>query len=758
MRMSEDQLWEMVDTIPALVWSARPDGCAEFFNRRWLDYAGLSAEQAQDWGWTAAVHPDDLNRLVEYWLSILPSGQPGEIEARLRRFDGQYRWFLFRANPLCDESGKIVKWYGTTTDIEDRKQAEYKLRRSEGFTLEAQRLSHTGSCKHDLSSGLVEGSPEMLRLYGVQPHEDHSTLEFWINRVHPEDRMRVQEAFQRSEIEKTDYRADYRIVLPDGTVKYHQAIGYPILSELGDLMEFVGMAMDVTEQWEAKEALHLSERNLRLMIDTIPGFIWLANPAGEVDHMNERILGYFNTDLEGVVGSAWSNFLHPDDFDYAMREWSISVATGRRHESEFRLRLPNGAYRWFQSISEPLRDPEGRILRWYGLVIDVDDRKNEIKILTDRLRDENLALKAREQELSLIVESIPGMIWCSGPDGAIDYVNRRVLDYIDAGLDSIVQNGWVNFVHPEDVESTLQVWSNAVATGRGDQSEYRLRRADGEYRWFLGISQPACDSEGRVIRWYGVLIDIHDQKNTEEALRRTQTRLSRATQIATVGELSASIAHEINQPLAAVVASGHACLHFLSARPPNLAKAYEAAESIVRDGKEAGEVVRRIRALFKREVVEKVLLDLNDVISEVLHLLGGETTRRRVAVETDLGKDLPPVAGDRVQLQQLVLNLLLNGIEAMDPVLDRPRKLVVRSKRDSPGTVLVEIQDCGVGLKDPDRIFEAFVTTKKNGMGMGLAICRSIVEAHNGRLWAVSEEGRGATFCLTLPLTLSAPS
>jgi PAS domain S-box-containing protein len=337
--------------------------------------------------------------------------------------------------------------------------------------------------------------------------------------------------------------------------------------------------------------------------------------------MNERILGYFNTGLEGVVGSAWSNFLHPDDFDRAIREWSIAVATGRRHESEFRLRLPNGVYRWFQSISEPLRDPEGRILRWYGLVLDIDDRKN-----------------------------------------------------------------------------------------------------------------------------------------MEEALRRTQTRLSRATQIATVGELSASIAHEINQPLAAVVASGHACLHFLSAQPPNLAKAYEAAESIVRDGKEAGEVVRRIRALFKREAVEKVMLDLNDLIGEVLRILGGETTRRRVALETDLGKDLPRVAGDRIQLQQLVLNLLLNGMEAMDPILDRPRKIFVRSKRDSPETVLVEVRDCGVGLKDPDRVFEAFVTTKESGMGMGLAICRSIVEAHNGRLWAASGEGPGATFCFTLPLTLSTPS
>jgi PAS domain S-box-containing protein len=358
----------------------------------------------------------------------------------------------------------------------------------------------------------------------------------------------------------------------------------------------------------------------------------------------------------------------------------------------------------------------------------------------------------------LIVETIPGLVWCASPNGDLIHVNQRILDYTGVTLDALAKSGWLGFLHPDDVELTSHIWAYSVATGGLHDVQYRLRRYDGVYRWFHVLGRPMRDAEGFVTRWYGLLIDIDDRKNMEEALRRTQTRLSRATQTATVGELAASIAHEINQPLAAVVASGLACLHFLSAQPPSLAKAYEAAESIVRDGKEAGEVVRRIRALFKRGAVEKAVLDLNDVIGEVLRLLGGEITRRRVAVETDLGKDLPPVTADRVQLQQLVLNLLLNAIEAMDPVLDRPRKLLVRSKNDSPETVLVEVRDWGVGLQNPDRVFEAFVTTKENGMGMGLAICRSIVEAHNGRLWVASGEGPGATFCFTLPLKLSAQS
>ena len=209
---------------------------------------------------------------------------------------------------------------------------------------------------------------------------------------------------------------------------------------------------------------------------------------------------------------------------------------------------------------------------------------------------------------------------------------------------------------------------------------------------------------------------------------------------------------EINQPLAAVVTNGHACLRWLSAQPPGIAKAQEAAERIVRDGKEAGEVVRRIRALFKQSPLEKTTLDLNEVIGEVLRLLAAEAAKRRVTVETDLGQDLRPVEGDKVQLQQVVFNLLLNGIEAMDSVADRPKRLFIRSGLQNPETVLVEIQDRGVGLPDSVKVFEAFFTTKDNGMGMGLAICRSIIDAHRGRLWAASAEGSGTTFSFTLPV------
>ena len=376
-----------------------------------------------------------------------------------------------------------------------------------------------------------------------------------------------------------------------------------------------------------------------------------------------------------------------------------------------------------------------------GFIRDISERKQAEK-----------ALRASERELSLIIETIPGLVWCAAPDGELNYLNQRLLGYTGTSAGDWARLGWKNLLHPDDAEPTAHAWSRAVATGQPLEVQCRLRRSDGAYRWFQALGQAARDSEGGVARWYGLLIDIDDRKKMEEALRSTQARLSRAIQTATVGEFAAAIAHEINQPLAAVVTNGQACLRWLAAQPPGAAKAQEAAERIVRDGKEAGEVVRRIRALFQEAAIEKTELDLNEVIGEVLHLLAGETARKRVTVETDLGQDLAPVVGDRVQVQQLVFNLLLNGIEAMDAVLDRPKKLFIGSKQPSPQTVLVEVRDCGAGIQDPDKIFEAFFTTKENGMGMGLAICRSIIDAHHGRLWAASGEGAGTTFSFTLPV------
>jgi signal transduction histidine kinase len=247
---------------------------------------------------------------------------------------------------------------------------------------------------------------------------------------------------------------------------------------------------------------------------------------------------------------------------------------------------------------------------------------------------------------------------------------------------------------------------------------------------------------------------IETKRHIEEALGRTQARLSRATRFATVAELAASIAHEISQPLSAMVANGQACMQWLSGEPPNVTNASVAAERIIRDGKDAGEVVRHIRALFKKTALDKVNLSVNEVIDEVLRLIHKDTVEKRIAVETDLEKKLPQTLADRVQLQQVIFNLLINGIEAMEMVTDRPKKLLIHSKLQDSDNILVEIRDYGTGLANSEKAFEAFYTTKEKGMGMGmgLSICRSIVEAHGGCLGITPSQGPGTTFFFTLPL------
>ena len=486
--------------------------------------------------------------------------------------------------------------------------------------------------------------------------------------------------------------------------------------------------------------MNTPDEQLRAIIDTIPALVWSARPDGSAEFFNRRWLEYTGLSYDEARDWGWTTAVHPEDREGLALTWQRIRASEQLGQGEVRLRRHDGEYRWFLFRASPVRDESSAIVKWYGTNIDIEDRKRA---------EESAA--ASEVSFRRIVETIPALVWCASPEGELTFVNQRILDYTGCLLDDLAQAGWVNFLHHDDVQQTVAIWTNNVRTGNPHDVQYRLRRYDGAYRWFHVLGQAMLDADGRVRQWYGLLIDIDDRKNIEEALRRTEIRLSKATQIATVGELAASIAHEINQPLGAVVTNAYACSRWLSTEPTNLAKAREAAERIVRDGKETGEVVERIRALFKRTPAQQVMLDLNGVITEVVRLLGAELLRRRVAIETELQTDLQSVPGDRVQIQQLILNLMMNGLDAMDSVTDRPKRMVIRSQKNNFTTALVEVEDRGVGLADCERVFEPFFTTKEHGMGMGLAICRSIVEGHNGKLWATLNETSGTTFSFTLP-------
>jgi signal transduction histidine kinase len=426
---------------------------------------------------------------LDQWQTAVAAGEPMESQARVLRADGEYRWFVIRNVPLRGEHGHIVNWYGSAIDIEERYRAEEALRRSEAYLHEAQRVSRTGSWRHDLSSGHVTTSPETLRIWCLDGDEDGSPSESFLERLHPDDLPIVEHAYRAAQLTKAEFQSEFRIVLPDGAVKNIQSVGHPILNQAGDLVEFVGTTMDVT-----------------------------------------------------------------------------------------------------------------------------------------------------------------------------------------------------------------------------------------------------------------------DRKQAEEALRQAQADLVHVSRVITLGEMAASIAHEVDQPLSGVVINANACVRFLTSTTPNLDEVRDGLRAIARDGRRASDVIARIRALARRTSTEKQPVDINDVIRDVVALAEGEARRTRARLRTELAGNLPRVLGDAVQLQQVVLNLLLNGLDAMTAVVDRPRELLISTQREATDRVRVAVQDSGSGI-DPqlaDRVFEAFYTTKRRGIGMGLSISRSIVEQHGGRLWVVPNDGPGTTFQFTV--------
>jgi PAS domain S-box-containing protein len=371
-----------------------------------------------------------------------------------------------------------------------------------------------------------------------------------------------------------------------------------------------------------------------------------------------------------------------------------------------------------------------------------------------RLQDLYATLQQSEDRLRLVIDTIPAHVWSTRPDGSVDFINRRWLE--TSGVDVEDTRAWDlgSTVHPDDLARYVNEWHAALATGQPMESEVRLRQADRKYRWWLTRNVPLRNDVGNIIKWYGTAIDIEDRKRAEqerERLRQLEADLAHVNRVSMLGELGASLSHELKQPIAAAITNADTCLRWLKRDQPDIEEASEAVTRIVEAGNRAAEIINRLRSFYTKSApVERELVDVNELIPEMLVLLRSEANRHSLPMRTDLAADLPRVTADRVQLQQVFLNLMLNGIEAMK---DSGGVLTIVSQLDNDDQLLISISDTGVGLpaEKADQIFNAFFTTKPQGSGMGLAISRSIVESHGGRLWASANSGRGATFHFTLP-------
>jgi PAS domain S-box-containing protein len=657
---AERELQLTIDTIPALAWSARPDGSVEFFNQRYQDYVGLSLEQLQGWGWTVAVHPDDLGTVSSRWQAMMASGRAGETEGRLRRFDGEYRWLLFRANPLRDEKGNIVKWYGINTDFEDRKRAESQL----GGEKRLLEMIASGRSLRDVLNALcrfVEGAtPDCY--CGVYP----------IDWGGPKFQYGVAPSLPASytdPIGGLPVRCD---IAPCG-IAAHENI------------QVIATDMDSDPRWQTSSyRTHVLEHGLRSVWST------------PICSQEGRVLGTFCIYQRKPAGPSPR---HQALIAHATHIASIAI---ERSRAETALRR-----------SEALL-AEGQRLSLTG----------------------TFAWRVDEDEITFSEEL------------------NRIFEF---GADMVVTLEQIaTRVHPDDIGLLSE--KIAVARAGGDDLEYevRLLMPEGRTKYVHAIAHrvPHDDSQ---LEFLGAVLDITDRRLSEQALDKIRSELAHVTRTMSLGVLTASIAHEVNQPLSGIITNANTCLRMLAANPPNVDGALETARRTIRDGNRASDVIAHLGALFRKKEVVTEAVDLNEATREVIALSGQELQRRRISLQTELDDDLPSVSGDRVQLQQVILNLLLNASDAVKTVDDRPKQIFIRTTCDEDGAARLTVRDSGVGVVagSLNKLFDAFYTTKADGMGIGLSVSRSIIESHHGRLWCEPNDGPGATFAFSIPVTQS---
>jgi PAS domain S-box-containing protein len=742
-RENENKLRQIIETVPGLIWSAGPDGKTTYVNQRILDYIGLRLEDFRHRGWEAFLHPEDLPKTAKDFDQAIQTGTSHKTVHRIRRSDGEYRWHLSRAEPLRDQQGRIIQWYGQSVDIDEAKKAEDRLRRSEAYLAEAQRLSHTGSAAYN-ETKILYWSEEASRTWGFDPLQGIPSREAVWQRIHPDDLDRVNENVEHGVREKRSFANDFRVVLPGGAVKHIEAVNYPVFSASGELLEIVVTGVDVTERKRAEQTLRESEEKFRDYAETASDWFWEIGPDYKFTLLTENAFGSHAADRIGTA--CWDHAL---DLETEPEKWRLVQATLDSREP-FRDLVycamgGNGSPMYVRASGKPMFDANGEFHGYRGTGSDV----------TAIMRVQE-ALRESERSSRSAIDGIAGLLAILAPNGELETANRQVFEYFGRSLEWVKNWGTNDALHPEDLSRVLELVKRGIASGSPFNFELRMRRFDGEYRWFENRHVPIRDDTGRIARWYLLATDIEDRTRALARLEQMQWDFAHMNRVSMMGELAASLSHEISQPIASVRNNAHAAQNFLNMQPPNLREVGEALSCVVSDTDRAGDIIGRIRDHMKSAAPRKEHFDLNEAINEVILLGRSAIIKNGVSVQTRLSEGLFPIHGDRVQLQQVVLNLLLNAVEAMGSTEEGARELLISTEQDHTG-VLVAVRDSGPGI-DPshlERVFDAFYTTKSSGMGMGLSICRSIIEAHGGRLWAEANEPRGTIFQFTLPAVQS---
>src|SRR5450631_1682013 len=751
------ELRQMIDTIPIPVASYSADARRDFVNAAWKNYTGVSDEAARGSEWSVVAHPEDTAGVNKMWRDALATGEPWHTEERVRRADGQYRWFAIDRVAARDDNGKIIKWYGTAYDIEDRKRAEDALRESE---YKLRQIIDT--VPGFLWSGDPAGEPTQIN----QHMSNYSGMRFedfkhggWEAFVHPADYPETAKAFYRAIQTGTPYQDVIRLRRADGEFRWYHVRGEPLRDRQGRIIQWYGLSVDIDEAKENEDRLRRSEAYLaeaqRLSHCGVTAF-----KGATVFYGSEEIYRIWGFDpAQGVPSrKAVLQRIHPDDRDRLNAEVERALGEKRSYSTAYRIVLPDGTVKHLESIGQPVFSTNGELVEVVATQIDVTERKRAEE-----------ALRGSEAKFRDYAESASDWYWETDPDHKFTRLTedeRRLA----RGLPTVSRIGVARWEFATDVQSEPEKWElhRSMLEVRQPFRDfvYRATHGDGSVVYNKISGTPVFDANGEFRGYRGTGTDVtalrtaeEEARENEQRYRKAELELAHANRVATMGQLTASITHEVNQPITAAVTYALAARRFLSAEPPNFREVDNALSLIVKEGNRAGEVVGRVRALIKKAPVRKDAVEINDALLEVIALTRTEAVNNSVSVRTQLAEGLPRVQGDRVQLQQVLLNLIINAIEAMRDGGEGQRELLV-SSCNGPDGVSVEVRDSGPGFAaaDLDRVFEAFYSTKPNGVGLGLSICRSIVEAHNGRLWASPNVPRGAIFGFITPAHPAAAS
>jgi len=533
-------------------------------------------------------------------------------------------------------------------------------------------------------------------------------------------------------------------MLARGEFKYEVSVGGE--DELSHLAQvFNDTARQLQELYVS---LQNSEDRLRRVINTIPAHVWSTLPDGSVDFINQRLSDSTGLSADELSNSGWSSIVHPDDLTRYISQWHGALAAGEPTESEVRIRTGHRDYRWMLVRNVPLRDGLGKIIKWYGTGIDIEDRKRA----EEQLRHSEAYL-SEAQRLSHTgsfgwLVSTGEILWSEE--------TYQIFGYDDSAKPSLQLV--IDRTHPDDRHGVRQLFEQVSTDGGSFDTKHRLLMPDGAVKYLHVIAHAIRDSSG-VVEFIGAVTDITPAIKANESLRNAQADLAHVNRVTTMVELAASLAHEVNQPITGASINAQSCLRYLKRDQPDLDGACQAASRIIRDVNRAADIISRVRLFFRKGAPTREPVDVNEVIREMVVLLSYEITQHSISVWTELAANLPVVVGDRVQLQQVLMNLMINSIDAMKNV-EGTRQLTLNSELSDDGQLLVSVHDTGSGLPidQADQIFTAFFTTKSHGTGMGLSISRSIVESHGGRLWAINNSGSGASFKFTLPTAVAEPA